>query len=51
MLGKALASQEGANLAYLLRPTGPHSNDLVKAFRNPSVGNSNFLKNVSPYLT
>ncbi|PAV21031.1 COP9 signalosome complex subunit 12 [Pyrrhoderma noxium] len=36
MLGKALDSQEGANLAYLLRPTGPHSNDLVKAFRNPS---------------
>jgi hypothetical protein len=36
-LNDALLSENGPNLAYLLRPTSPHGKDLVKEFRNPTV--------------
>ncbi|KAF5388041.1 hypothetical protein D9615_000709 [Tricholomella constricta] len=35
-LNDALVSENGPNLAYLLRPTSPHGKDLVKEFRNPT---------------
>lgn len=36
-LNDAIISENGPNLAYLLRPTNPHGKDLVKEFRNPTV--------------
>ncbi|KAJ8514861.1 hypothetical protein ONZ45_g7641 [Pleurotus djamor] len=33
-LSDAINAENGPNLAYLLRPTGPHGNDLSKEFRN-----------------
>jgi hypothetical protein len=36
-LSESLDAQDGLQLAYLLRPTGPHSKDLLKEFRNPTV--------------
>jgi len=36
-LAEAIQSENGPNLAYLLRPTSPHGKDLVKEFRNPTV--------------
>ncbi|KAF9057815.1 hypothetical protein BJ165DRAFT_1398019 [Panaeolus papilionaceus] len=33
-LSDAIASENGPNLAYLLRPTSPHGKDLVKEFRH-----------------
>ncbi|TDL29378.1 hypothetical protein BD410DRAFT_779778 [Rickenella mellea] len=36
MIADALSSQQGLNLAYLLRPTSPHGKDLIKEFRNPT---------------
>ena len=37
-LNDAILLENGPNLAYLLRPTSPHGKDLVKEFRNPTVG-------------
>ncbi|KAH0587997.1 hypothetical protein H2248_006740 [Termitomyces sp. 'cryptogamus'] len=34
-LNDTLVSENGPNLAYLLRPTSPHGKDLVKEFKNP----------------
>ncbi|KAF5393060.1 hypothetical protein D9757_001115 [Collybiopsis confluens] len=34
-LNDALIAENGANLAYLLRPTSPHGKNFVKEFRNP----------------
>lgn len=36
-LVNALQSENGPDLAYLLRPTSPHGKDLVKELRNPTV--------------
>jgi len=36
-LAETIQSENGPNLAYLLRPTSPHGKDLVKEFRNPTV--------------
>ena len=36
-INDALTAENGANLAYLLRPTGPHGKDLVRLFRNVNV--------------
>jgi hypothetical protein len=36
-LNDAIVSENGPNLAYLLRPTSPHGKELVKEFRNPTV--------------
>ncbi|KAF9006743.1 hypothetical protein BDQ17DRAFT_1389503 [Cyathus striatus] len=35
-INDALIAENGANLAYLLRPTSPQGKDLVKEFRNPT---------------
>ncbi|KAG2099317.1 hypothetical protein BD769DRAFT_1426537 [Suillus cothurnatus] len=35
-LAETIQSENGPNLAYLLRPTSPHGKDLVKEFRNPT---------------
>ncbi|EGO02348.1 hypothetical protein SERLA73DRAFT_178247 [Serpula lacrymans var. lacrymans S7.3] len=35
-IAEALVSENGPNLAYLLRPTSPHGKDLCKEFRNAS---------------
>jgi hypothetical protein len=39
-LNDAILLENGPNLAYLLRPTSPHGKDLVKEFRNPTVGDA-----------
>ena len=36
-ISEAINTENGPNLAYLLRPTSPHGKDLVKEFRNPTV--------------
>lgn len=42
-LNDAIILENGPNLAYLLRPTSPHGKDLVKEFRNPTVGDGNVV--------
>lgn len=42
-LNDAIILENGPNLAYLLRPTSPHGKDLVKEFRNPTVGDGKQL--------
>ena len=37
MIATALSNKQGANLAYLLRPTSPHGKDLLRQFRDPTV--------------
>jgi len=32
-----LRDENGLDLAYLIRPVSPHSKDLIKEFRNPTV--------------
>ena len=41
-LNDSILLENGPNLAYLLRPTSPHGKDLVKEFRNPTVGDGRF---------
>ena len=48
-LNDAILLENGPNLAYLLRPTSPHGKDLVKEFRNPTVGDA-MLCNYFIYL-
>jgi hypothetical protein len=49
-LAEAVQSQNGPNLAYLLRPTSPHGKDFVKEFRNPTVRMHAFpASNTAPY--
>ena len=42
-LNDAILLENGPNLAYLLRPTSPHGKDLVKEFRNPTVGDGKYF--------
>jgi COP9 signalosome complex subunit 12 len=42
-LNDAIILENGPNLAYLLRPTSPHGKDLVKEFKNPTVGDGNAI--------
>jgi COP9 signalosome complex subunit 12 len=36
-LATALQTENGPDLAYLLRPTSPHGKDLLKELRSPTV--------------
>jgi hypothetical protein len=36
-LATALQSENGPDLAFLLRPTSPHGKDLLKELRSPTV--------------
>lgn len=36
-LSDVIINQQGPQLAYLLRPTGPHAENLLKDIRNPTV--------------
>ena len=49
-LNDAILLENGPNLAYLLRPTSPHGKDLVKEFRNPTVGDGIRFWNYFIYL-
>ena len=44
-LNDAILLENGPNVDYLLRPTSPHGKDVVKEFRNPTVGNGRSLWN------
>jgi hypothetical protein len=37
LIATALYNQDGLELAHLVRPASPHSQALVKEFRNPTV--------------
>jgi len=37
LIATALRDENGLDLAYLIRPVNPHSKDLIKEFRNPTV--------------
>ena len=37
LIATALRDENGLDLAYLIRPVSPHSKDLIKEFRNPTV--------------
>jgi hypothetical protein len=37
LIATALHDENGLDLAYLIRPVSPHSKDLIKEFRNPTV--------------
>ncbi|KDQ64205.1 hypothetical protein JAAARDRAFT_27832 [Jaapia argillacea MUCL 33604] len=46
MLAEAVQSENGPNLAYLLRPTSPHGKDIVKEFRSPTRQSMSYYQDV-----
>ncbi|EIN10989.1 hypothetical protein PUNSTDRAFT_112772 [Punctularia strigosozonata HHB-11173 SS5] len=43
-LAQAVQSENGPNLAFLLRPTSPHGRDIVKELRNPTYQSMSYYK-------
>jgi len=43
LIATALRDENGLDLAYLIRPVSPHSKDLIKEFRNPTVRRFPFI--------